>query len=147
MFKNVLLPTDGSRVARKAIRAGVALAKELGAKVTAYYALETVQPYIYSEGVVISTAMLKDFDLQARTQGAKYLAEVEKAARAAGVRCQTLMTRPATTHQGIVAAAKKQKCDVIFMASHGRGEFAALLLGSVTQKVLAHSKIPVLVYR
>jgi nucleotide-binding universal stress UspA family protein len=147
MFKNVLLPTDGSRVARKAIRAGVALAKELGAKVTAYYALETVQPYIYSEGVVISTAMLKDFDLQARAQGAKYLAEVEKAARAAGVRCQTLMTRPATTHQGIVAAAKKQKCDVIFMASHGRGEFAALLLGSVTQKVLAHSKLPVLVYR
>jgi nucleotide-binding universal stress UspA family protein len=147
MFKNVLLPTDGSRVARKAIRAGVALAKELGAKVTAYYALETVQPYIYSEGVVISTAMIKDFDLQARAQGAKYLAEVEKAARAAGVRCQTLMTRPATTHQGIVAAAKKQKCDVIFMASHGRGEFAALLLGSVTQKVLAHSKIPVLVYR
>jgi nucleotide-binding universal stress UspA family protein len=91
--------------------------------------------------------MLKDFDLQARAQGAKYLAEVEKAARAAGVRCQTLMTRPATTHQGIVAAAKKQKCDVIFMASHGRGEFAALLLGSVTQKVLAHSKLPVLVYR
>jgi nucleotide-binding universal stress UspA family protein len=147
MFKNVLLPTDGSRVARKAIRAGVALAKELGAKVTAYYALETVQPYIYSEGVVISTAVIKDFDQRAREQGAKYLAEVEKAARAAGVRCQTLMTRPATAHQGIVAAAKKQKCDVIFMASHGRGELASLILGSVTQKVLAHSKIPVLVYR
>jgi nucleotide-binding universal stress UspA family protein len=77
----------------------------------------------------------------------KYLAQVEKAAKAAGVPCQTLMTKPATAHQGIVAAAKKQKCDVIFMASHGRGEFAALLLGSVTQKVLAHSKIPVLVYR
>jgi len=147
MFKNVLLPTDGSRVARKAIRAGVRLAGELGAKVTAYYALETVQPYIYSEGVVISTAMLKDFDLRAREQGAKYLAEVQKAARAAGVRCQTVITRPATTHQGIVAAAKKNRCDVIFMASHGRGELASLLLGSVTQKVLAHSKIPVLVYR
>jgi nucleotide-binding universal stress UspA family protein len=147
MFKHVLLPTDGSRIARKAIKAGVALAKELGAKVTAYYALETVQPYVYSEGVVISTAMLRDFDRQARDQGMKYLAEVQRAASAAGVRCETLMTKPATAHQGIVAAAKKQKCDVIFMASHGRGEFAALLLGSVTQKVLAQSKVPVLVYR
>jgi nucleotide-binding universal stress UspA family protein len=57
------------------------------------------------------------------------------------------MTKPAAPHQGIIAAAKSRKCDVIFMASHGRGEFAALLLGSVTQKVLAQSKIPVLVYR
>jgi nucleotide-binding universal stress UspA family protein len=72
---------------------------------------------------------------------------VEKAARAAGVRCQTVMTKPATASQGIVAAAKKQRCDVIFMASHGRGELATLLLGSVTQKVLAHTKLPVLVYR
>ena len=147
MFKHVLLPTDGSAIARKAIKAGVALASELGAKVTAYYALEAVQPYLYSEGVVISTAMLRDFDKQARDRGTKYLAEVAKAAQAAGVPCQTLMTKPATAHQGIVAAAKNRKCDVIFMASHGRGEFAALLLGSVTQKVLAHSKIPVLVYR
>ena len=147
MFKHVLLPTDGSPVARKAIKAGVALAKELGAKVTAYYALETVPPYIYSEGVVISTAMLRDFDKEARDRGMKYLAEVGKAAKAAGVACQTLITKPATAYQGIVAAAKKQKCDVIFMASHGRGELATLLLGSVTQKVLAHSKIPVLVYR
>jgi len=147
MFKHVLLPTDGSPVARKAIRAGVALAKKLGARVTAYHALDSVQPYIYSEGVVISTAMLRDVDKQARDRGMKYLAEVEKAAKAARVTCRTLITKPATPYQGIVAAAKKQRCDVIFMASHGRGELATLLLGSVTQKVLAHSKVPVLVYR
>ena len=147
MFKHILLPTDGSPVARKAIKAGVALAKELGAKVTAYYALDSVQPYIYAEGYAISTDTLQDFDKRAREQGRKYLAEVEKAATAAGVACQTLITQPATTYQGIVAAARKQKCDVIFMASHGRGELASLILGSVTQKVLAHSRIPVLVYR
>ncbi len=147
MFKHVLLPTDGSPVARKAIKAGIELAKELGAKVTAYYAIDTVQPYIYTEGYIIDAALLKEFDKRAREHGAKYLAEVEQAAKAAGVACQTLMTRPDTAYQGIVAAAKKQKCDVIFMASHGRGEIGTLLLGSVTQKVLAHSKIPVLVYR
>ena len=147
MFRHVLLPADGSPLARKAIKAGIALASELGAKVTAYYALETVQPYLYSEGFVINTAALRDFDRRARDQGMKYLARVEKAARAAGVPCRTLLTKPATAYQGIVAAAKKQRCDLILMASHGRGELATLLLGSVTQKVLAHSKVPVLVYR
>ena len=147
MFKKILIPTDGSALSRKAIRAGVRLAKELGAKVTAYYALEMFQPYVYGDGTVIDSATLNAFERRARDQGQKYLAEVEKAAKAAGVRCETVMTKPATPYQGIVDAARRQKCDVIFMASHGRGEFASLILGSVTQKVLAKSKVPVLVYR
>jgi len=146
MFKHVLLPTDGSKVARKAIKAGVALAKELGARVTAYYALDTV-PYLYTDGYVINTSALKDYESRAVERAKQYLAEIENAAKAAGVPCQTLITKPATPAEGIVAAARRQKCDVIFMASHGRGELATLVLGSVTQKVLAHSKLPVLVYR
>ena len=147
MFKHVLLPTDGSRVARKAIRAGIRLAKELGARVTAYYAIDVMPAYSYSDGYLLNATLLKEFDKRAREQGEKYLAEVVKAAKAAGVPCRTLMSKPATAHQGIVAAAKKQRCDVILMASHGRGELRTLLLGSVTQKVLAHTKVPVLVYR
>jgi nucleotide-binding universal stress UspA family protein len=147
MFKKILIPTDGSALSRKAVRAGVRLAKELGANVTAYYALEMFQPYVYGDGTVIDSATLNAFERRAREQGQKYLAEVEKAAKAAGVRCETVMTKPATPYQGIVDAARRQKCDVIFMASHGRGEFASLILGSVTQKVLAKSKVPVLVYR
>jgi nucleotide-binding universal stress UspA family protein len=147
MFKHVLIPTDGSKVARRAIKAGVALAKELGAKVTAYYAMETFQPYVYSEGYILNAGAMRNFEERARELGRKYLGEVEKVARAAGVACGTLMTKPATPAQGIIDAARKRKCDVIFMASHGRGEFAALVLGSVTQKVLARSKVPVLVFR
>ena len=147
MFKHLLLPTDGSRVARKAIRAGIRLAKELGAKVTAYYAIDAMPAYSYSDGYLLGATLRKEFDRRAREQGEKYLAEVVKAAKAAGVPCRTLMSRPATAYQGIVAAAKKQRCDVILMASHGRGELRTLLLGSVTQKVLAHSKKPVLIYR
>jgi len=147
MFKKILIPTDGSALSRKAIRAGVRLAKELGAKITAYYALEMFQPYVYGDGTVIDSATLNAFEQRARKQGQKYLDDVVKAAKAAGVRCETMMTKPATPYQGIVDAARKAKCDVIFMASHGRGEFASLVLGSVTQKVLAKSKIPVLVYR
>jgi nucleotide-binding universal stress UspA family protein len=147
MFKQILIPTDGSALARKAVKAGIALAKDLGAKVTAYYALEAFQPYVYGDGYVIDTATIKSFEERAREVGQKYLAEVEKEAKAAGVECETFMTKPATAYQGIIDAAKRKKCDVIFMASHGRGELASLILGSVTQKVLAHSKIPVLVYR
>lgn len=147
MFKRVLIPTDGSKLARKAIKAGVRLAKKLGARVIGYYAMETMQPYVYTDGYIISTAMLKDFEDRARGLGRKYLAEVEKAAKAARVPCDVLITRPTTAAQGIIDAGRKQRCDVIFMASHGRGELAALVLGSVTQKVLARSRIPVLVFR
>lgn len=147
MFKRILIPTDGSKIARKAIKAGVAFAKKLGARVTAYYALETVSPLVYGEGYIIDASTLQGFDQRARELGGKYLAEVENAARAAGVGCEAIMTKPATPAEGIIAAAKKKKCDVIFMASHGRGELASLVLGSVTQKVLAHSKIPVVVFR
>jgi nucleotide-binding universal stress UspA family protein len=145
MFKHVLIPTDGSRLARKAIKAGVTFAQELGAKVTAYHSLEPLQPYVY-DGYT-DAATIKAVEEQGSKLGQKHLAEVATAAKAAGVTCETLMTRAPTTYQGIIDAAKKKKCDVIFMASHGRGEITTLLLGSVTQKVLAHSKIPVLVYR
>jgi len=147
MFKRILIPTDGSKIARRAIKAGVALAKKLGAKVTAYYALDALSPLVYGEGYIIDAATLQAFDQRARELGRKYVAEVAKAARAAGVGCEVIITKPATPAEGIIAAAKKTKCDVIFMASHGRGGLAALVLGSVTQKVLAHSKIPVLVFR
>lgn len=147
MFKRILIPTDGSALSRKAIKAGVRLAKDLRAKVTAYYAMEMFQPYVYGDGTVIDSATLNAFEQRARQQGHKFLAEVEKAAKAAGVGCETVMTKPVTPYQGIIDAARKKKCDVIFMASHGRGEFASLILGSVTQKVLAKSKVPVIVYR
>jgi len=147
MFKRILIPTDGSALSRKAIKAGVRLAKDLRAKVTAYYAMEMFQPYVYGDGTVIDSATLNAFEQRARQQGQRFLAEVEKAAKAAGVGCETVMTKPVTPYQGIIDAARKKKCDVIFMASHGRGEFASLILGSVTQKVLAKSKLPVIVYR
>jgi len=147
MFKHVLLPTDGSKVSRKAIRAGIRLAKGLGAKVTAYYAIDAMPAYSYADGYLLNATLMREFEKRARERGEKVLAEVVKAARAAGVRCRTYISKPATAYQRTVAAAKSQRCDVILMASHGRGGLGTLLLGSVTQKVLAHSRKPVLVYR
>ena len=147
MFKNVLIPTDGSAVANKAVKAGINLAKHLGAKVTGYYAVEAIQPRVYGEGYMINNKNIKVLEQQARLVGQKHIDSMAKVAAAAGVKFTGVMATVETPYEGIVEMAKKQKCDAIFMASHGRRGLAGILLGSVTQKVLTHSKLPVLVYR
>jgi nucleotide-binding universal stress UspA family protein len=147
MFQRILIPTDGSPVARKAIDAGIRFAKEAGASVVGYYAVEPIERLYSAEGRSGRPQTVKMLAERLSKQGQQYLAEIQKAAQAAGVTCETLMTSPAAPFQGIIDAARKKKCDVIFIASHGRGKLESLLIGSVTQKVLAHSTIPVLVYR
>lgn len=147
MFKHILIPTDGSTVAAKGVKAGLALAKEIGAKVTVYYGLDPMPAPYYGDGYTVDARAIADIEKSARAAGEKVLAKIVAAAKAADVRCATLVDKPATPYDGIINAAKKNKCDVIFMSSHGRRGLAGLVLGSVTNKVLSHSKIPVLVYR
>ncbi len=147
MFKHILIPTDGSPVAAKAVKAGLELAKEIGATVTVYYGLDPMPAPYYGDGYTVDARAINDIERSARATGEKVLDKIEQTAKTAGVPFNALITKPATPYDGIIAAAKKCKCDVIFMASHGRRGIASLVLGSVTNKVLSHSKIPVLVYR
>jgi nucleotide-binding universal stress UspA family protein len=147
MNKQILIPTDGSKVARKAIKAGIEMAKELGGSVVGYYAADPIERLYVGDDSGVRPGAVKRLQERLAKEGQKHLAEIQRACSAAGVGCETVMSTPATPYQGIIDAARKKKCGMIFMASHGRGKFATLLLGSVTQKVLAHSKIPVLVYR
>ncbi len=147
MFKHVLIPTDGSALARKAIDAGVVFAKELGAKVTAYHALELFQQYVFADGAVIDRSRMPAFEERAREAAEKHVVEVGALCKESGVLFDSLIATPKSVYEGIIAAAAEKHCDLILLASHGRGELSALILGSTTQKVLAHSKIPVLVYR
>ena len=147
MFKHILIPTDGSPVAAKAIKAGVKLAKEVGAKVTGYYALPPLEHLYYGDSYILDRRRIAEFERGTREAGQKHLATVKNAAVKLGVTYTSLMTKVASPYIGIVEAAKKQKCDAIVIASHGRGSLSSLVMGSVTQKVLAHSKIPVIVYR
>lgn len=146
MFKHILICTDGSPLANKAAKGGIALAKALRAKVTAYCAFENLLP-IYSEGYVFDQLTVDRFEAAMRTVAQKRVDAIGKMAKTAGVPFATTVMSVAATYEGIIAAAKKQKCDVIVMASHGRGGLSTLIMGSVTQKVLTHSRIPVLVYR
>ena len=147
MFKHLLIPTDGSELATSAISAGIQLAKALGAKVTAYHAIEEPDVQGVGDEAFIETRAIKAFESRLRERGERYLAPIQAAAKAAGVPCEILITNPRAPAEGIVAAASDAGCDAIFMASHGRGDIASLLLGSVTHKVLAHAKVPVVVFR
>lgn len=147
MFKHILIPTDGSETALKAVKAGVALAAEIGAKVTGYCAQEPVPIHIHGEGHIADKAMVAQFEQRAGEFARKNVKAIEDAAEAAGVSCTALITKSAVPYRGIVDAAEKKGCDAIFIASHGHRGLMRLLLGSVTQEVLTHSKIPVLVFR
>lgn len=147
MFKHILIPTDGSAVSTKAAKAGIALAKESGAKVTGYCAVEPVPTRFYGEGYVMDRQSVADFERRSREHARKQVASIERAARKAGVPFQPLVETARTPYHGIVEAAKKRDCDLIFMASHGHRGLARLMLGSVADKVVQSSRVPVLVYR
>jgi nucleotide-binding universal stress UspA family protein len=147
MFKNILVPTDGSKLSQKAIKSGVAFAKSINARVTGCYVVEPFQPYYFGEYIPPDMPTPKEFERHAREAGEKYLKQIETAARAAGLAYSGSVVKSDAPYLGIINAAKKGGCDLIFMASHGRSGLSGLLLGSETHKVLTHSKIPVLVYR
>jgi nucleotide-binding universal stress UspA family protein len=148
VFKHILLPTDGSRLAAKGVKAGVKLAKALGAKVTGVYVIPRYIPPVFPEAAVyVPEITLEQYNRVMKKQAARALGVVEAEARAAGVRCGTAMPTDHQAWQGILRVARSKKCDAIAMASHGRGGLGGLILGSETARVLAHSKIPVLVLR
>ncbi|CAJ0781151.1 hypothetical protein LMG7141_01111 [Ralstonia condita] len=144
MFQHILIPTDGSELSRKAVAGALDFAKTLGARLTAYTCLEEY-PYTPFSEIVVETPQA--FKERVEAQARAVLKDVEDAARAAGIPCDTDMTCFAVPYMGIIDAAERHGCDVIFMASHGRRGLAGLLLGSETQKVLTHTEIPVIVYR
>ena len=147
MFKHILIPTDGSPLASKAVKAGIRLAHEIGARVTAYSAIEDPLSDAGNEAFALDPRTHEAFRQMTREAAQKRLDAIGKLARQAGVRFDSAVTEVDTPYKGIIAAAKTHKCDAIFIASHGRRGVSGLLLGSVTHKVLTHCTIPVLVYR
>jgi nucleotide-binding universal stress UspA family protein len=147
VYKKILLPTDGSDLSRKAVRKGVLLAKSLKAGVVGFFSPADYSALLYSEYIPPNLMSRDEFDASANKAADKQLAFVEKAAIAAGVPYESYHASSDAPWRAIIDAAKKKHCDLIFMASHGRTGLNAVLLGSQTSKVLAHSKIPVLVYR
>ena len=156
MYKHILVPTDGSKLSRKAIDHAARLAKALDARVTAFYASPDYPMPVYADGMAYQPVSKKEYaELASREAVAsagicwtpKLLDAVESKLRKAGVECASVHAIAAAPWRAILDAAKKHKADAIVMASHGRRGVSALLLGSETQKVLTHSKLPVVVVR
>ena len=147
MYKHILVAVDGSKLSGKAVAQAIALAKPLKAKITAFYAAPEAPLPVYAEGIVYQPIAPKAYAAAMAKEAERILAPVVAKAKAAGITAESRHTIAAAPWEAILDAAKKAKCDAIVMASHGRRGVAALLLGSETQKVLTHGKLPVLVVR
>ena len=140
MYQHILIPTDGSELAERAVTHGLSLAKFVGAKVTGIIVEERPAAWLLAAGVAFA-----EFTEQLREYYASALDRVANAAKQAGVPCETIQVHDAQPYEAIVATATDRGCDLIVMASHGRSGLSAVVLGSVTNKVLTHAKTPVLV--
>lgn len=148
MFKHILIPTDGSTLAAKGVRAGVKLAAALGARVTGVYVVPPYVPPMYGEGAIYVPGMsLQSYKKATERLAKKALAAIEIEAHASKVACATKTVTASQPYDGILKTARARGCDAIVMASHGRGGLGGLLLGSETTRVLASSRIPVMVIR
>ena len=136
MFKNILVPTDGSALSQSAAKTAVALAKATGARITAFHVVPN-----------------SEFDVGPACLNTERISKIARAtldhvrslASCAGVPCDShYVTSHSAAHE-IVKAAETYGCDGIVMGSHGRSGLTRLLLGSQTQKVLVSAKVPVMV--
>jgi nucleotide-binding universal stress UspA family protein len=148
MFKHILVCTDGSKLSDKAVDAAVRLAKDLGAKLTAFHATPEYPVNPFPEYAIVAGSLAPEtWEAHQEKRAQRILKKLQIRARKAGVDCSTLHRPDVDPYRAIIDAAKKSRCDLIVMASHGRRGLEGLVLGSETNKVVAHSKLPVLVYR
>ena len=147
MYKNILVPTDGSPLSRVAAEKAVKLAKIVGAKITAFFAAPAATPILYKGFLPAGFMTTTEHKALVDKAAAQHLGYIESLAKKAGVPCKTTYRIDEYPASAILATAKKENCDLIYISSHGHTGFRKTLLGSQTAKVLADSPIPVLVHR
>jgi len=150
MYRNILLPIDGSQPSLRAAGHGIELARALDARVTVIMVTTPWATQFAREVAVVVPGVLvpqNEYDLRTETAACNCLRVVTEEAGSAGVASKALHARHRDPYVAILEAAREHGCDLIVMASHGRRGLTELLLGSETVKVLTHSEIPVLVYR
>jgi nucleotide-binding universal stress UspA family protein len=147
MYQHILIPTDGSELAERAVTHGLSLAKRIGAKVTVITVEERPglwfgAPPFTAPGVGVAFVELTE---EIKKYAASVLDRAANAAKQAGVPCDTIQVEDVQPYEAIIAAATDRGCDLIVMASHGRSGLSSMVLGSVTNKVLTHTRVPVMV--
>ena len=147
MYQKILIATDGSTLSRKAVNSGLALAALSGASVVALKVVPRYPVSYFEGGVALSADNVADVEKQWADAAMAVVEAVKDAAEAEGIKVKAVTVSSDFTAEAIINAAKKHKCDLIVMASHGRRGMKRLLMGSETMHVLTHTHIPVLVLR
>jgi nucleotide-binding universal stress UspA family protein len=147
MFKRILVPTDGSDLAGRAVTGAIELARTHGASLVALHVFEPLPGAHHGAGAPFLQRLEPDYEKGQREESEAILGKVAKAATTAGVAVSTVIVESDDISGQIIAVAKQERCDLICMASHGRRGMVALVLGSETHKVLIHTELPVLVLR
>jgi nucleotide-binding universal stress UspA family protein len=147
MYEKILVATDGSTLSKKAVSSAIALAALTGAGLIAIKVVPRYPQSYFEGGLALQAAEVGRIEQQWADEGQAVVDEVKKLAELEGVKTRALTIKSDVVSDAIISAAKKNKCDLIVMASHGRKGVKRLLLGSETQQVLTHSHIPVLVLR
>jgi nucleotide-binding universal stress UspA family protein len=147
MYQRILVATDGSTLSKKAVSSAVALAKLSGAELVALKVVPRYPQSYFEGGLALPPGDVAKIEKQWAEHGQAVVDAVAKSSAAKGLTVKAVIAKSDLVSEAIIATAKKHKCDLIVMASHGRKGLKRLLLGSETQQVLTHSHIPVLVLR
>jgi len=145
MYRHLLIPTDGSELAERAVTHGVSLAKFVGAKVTVLIVEERVGTVWWTVAEHRLAEITAKYAEEIKKHATSVLDRVANAAEQAGVPCDTVQVQHVQPYEAIITTATDRGCDLIVMGSHGRSGLSAVVLGSVTNKVLTYTKVPVLV--
>lgn len=145
MFRNILVPTDGSQLSNRALDSALDFARDVGAKASILTVMERF--HLFSADTAQIELTREEYRVHANLDADRILARAAEQAKLKGVDHVELKLESDDPHLAIIEAAHRQNCDLIAMGSHGRRGLSAVVLGSVTAKVLTHSKIPVLVFR
>ncbi len=147
MYKRILVATDGSTLSKKAVSSAIELAAATGAELVALKVVARYPMSYFEGGLAVQASEVARIEKQWGDNAQAIVDAVQKAAAARAVKAKALTVKSNLVSDAVIAAAKKHKCDLIVMASHGHRGIKRLLLGSETQLVLTHSHIPVLVLR
>ncbi len=147
MYQRILVATDGSTLSKKAVSSAIALAKLSGAELVALKVVPRYPQSYFEGGLTLPPSDIAKIEKQWEAHGQAVVDAIAKSSAAKGLTVKAVIAKSDLVSEAIIATAKKHKCDLIVMASHGRKGIKRLLLGSETQQVLTHSHTPVLVLR
>lgn len=147
MYTKILVATDGSALSKKAVNSAIAMAALMEAELVALKVVARYPQSYFEGGLAVDASEINRVEKAWVDHGQAIVDAIQKAAEAKGVKAKAVTVKSDVISDAIIATAKKHKCDLIVMASHGRKGIKRVLLGSETQQVLTHTHIPVLVLR